>query len=243
MADIHITLQGKGGVGKSVICSLLTQNLREAGKTVLPIDSDPVNASFTGYKALGAQYIDLIDGKDINPRKFDGLMEMIFNSDSECIVIDNGASSFISMASYMKSNQVVELLTSMGHNVYIHTVVTGGQSQRDTLIGFKELAESFGPSEAKLIVWINNFWGPIEKDGKSFEQMKVYKDNVKIVHGIVDIPQLDEKTFGEDMGKMLTNHLTFAEATDRENTKFETMAKQRLKMTWKNLSQNISVAV
>ncbi len=243
MADIHITLQGKGGVGKSVISSLTTQNLLEAGKTVLAIDSDPVNATFSGYKALKAEYIDLMDGQDINPRKFDGLMEMIFNSDAECIVIDNGAASFVNLASYLKSNQVIELLTGMGHNVYIHTVVTGGQAQRDTLIGFKSLAESFGQSDAKLVVWINNFWGAIEQDGKTFEQMKVYKDNVESVHGIIEIPQLDEKTFGQDMSDMLTQKLTFAEAIDSENKSFETMAKQRLKMTWKNLSQNISVAV
>ncbi len=43
---IHLTLQGKGGVGKRLVASVLAQYLREKGKEVRCIDTDPVNRTF-----------------------------------------------------------------------------------------------------------------------------------------------------------------------------------------------------
>ena len=44
MANIHMMLQGKGGVGKSLSAAMLAQYMHS--KTALPlcIDTDPVNA-------------------------------------------------------------------------------------------------------------------------------------------------------------------------------------------------------
>ena len=51
---IHLTLQGKGGVGKSLIASILAQYLKEKGREVRCIDTDPVNRMFAQYGALAA---------------------------------------------------------------------------------------------------------------------------------------------------------------------------------------------
>ena len=241
MADIHIVLQGKGGVGKSVVSSLITQQQLEVKKSVLPIDTDPVNATFSGYEALKAKYIDIMDGDDINPRKFDKLMEMILETESECVVIDNGAASFVALASYMKSNQAIDMLDSMGHKVFIHTLITGGQAQKDTILGFRSIAQNFGETKAQIVVWLNEFWGVIEAEGKSFEDMKVFKDNSKSVHSIITIPELKQETFGEDMREMLTAKMTFNEAINGK--KFQVMAKQRLTMIKRDLFANMSVAI
>ena len=53
MAKIHMILQGKGGVGKSFIAALLAQYKASKGQPSLCIDTDPVNATFHGYQALG----------------------------------------------------------------------------------------------------------------------------------------------------------------------------------------------
>lgn len=241
MADIHIVLQGKGGVGKSVVSSLITQQQKEAEKTVLPIDTDPVNATFSGYKALEAEYIDIMDGDDINPRKFDKLMEMVFQTECQSVVIDNGAASFVALASYLKSNQVIDMLDGMGHKVFIHTLITGGQAQKDTILGFRSIAQNFGETKAQIVVWLNEFWGVVEAEGKSFEDMKVFKDNSKAVHSIVTIPELKKETFGEDMREMLTAKLTFEEAINGKQ--FPVMAKQRLTMIKRDLFANMKVAI
>ena len=50
MATIHFILQGKGGVGKSMIAVMLCQALRHFGKEVIAFDTDPVNATLAGFK-------------------------------------------------------------------------------------------------------------------------------------------------------------------------------------------------
>ena len=72
MATVDLILQGKGGVGKSYIASLLAQHYRARNLTPICIDTDPVNQTFSGYRAYGVDLIRLTDSSnDINPRAFD----------------------------------------------------------------------------------------------------------------------------------------------------------------------------
>jgi CO dehydrogenase nickel-insertion accessory protein CooC1 len=50
--DVHLVLNGKGGVGKSVVATWLAEFLVSRGRSVRCIDGDPVNRSFSQYKAL-----------------------------------------------------------------------------------------------------------------------------------------------------------------------------------------------
>jgi CO dehydrogenase nickel-insertion accessory protein CooC1 len=50
--SIHIALQGKGGVGKSLISAILSQYLSSRGQDVCGIDVDPVNQTFSEYQGL-----------------------------------------------------------------------------------------------------------------------------------------------------------------------------------------------
>ena len=52
---VNIVLQGKGGVGKSFIASVMAQYYYSKNKTPLCIDTDPVNATFHGFKALNVK--------------------------------------------------------------------------------------------------------------------------------------------------------------------------------------------
>jgi adenylylsulfate kinase-like enzyme len=58
---IHLVLQGKGGVGKSVIASWLAEFLIGRGQRVRSIDGDPVNRSLSQYKALNAEKLDFVE--------------------------------------------------------------------------------------------------------------------------------------------------------------------------------------
>ena len=138
MAKIHMILQGKGGVGKSLIATVIAQYKLSKGQKPLCIDTDPVNATFNGFKALKVQRVQLMDGEEINPRNFDALVELIAPSKHD-VVIDNGASSFVQLSHYLVSNQVPELLQAMGHEMVVHTVVTGSQALEDTVHGFTQL--------------------------------------------------------------------------------------------------------
>src|ERR1700722_17910453 len=54
---IHLVLQGKGGIGKSLAASYLVQYHRHIGKPVKAFDADPINASLAAMPGLDAQPI------------------------------------------------------------------------------------------------------------------------------------------------------------------------------------------
>ena len=121
MAKIHMILQGKGGVGKSFISSTLAQHKFAKGGNPLCIDTDPVNATFYGFKKLNVKQINVMNNDEIDPRKFDDLIELIAQAEND-VIIDNGASTFVPMSHYLISNQIPALLLDMGHELVVHTV-------------------------------------------------------------------------------------------------------------------------
>jgi len=226
MAKIHMILQGKGGVGKSFIAATLAQFKASKGQAPLCIDTDPVNSTFAGYKALGVKRLQIMQGDEINPRNFDTLIELIAPSTND-IIIDNGASSFVPLSHYLISNQVPALLADMGHELLVHTVITGGQALLDTVSGFSQLVGQF-PTQALFVVWLNPYWGPIEHEGKGFEQLKAYTAHKARVSAIVSIPSLRIETYGRDLSDMLQERLTFDEALAMSSLTI--MTRQRLKI-------------
>ncbi|PHV05365.1 conjugal transfer protein TraL [Janthinobacterium sp. BJB412] len=226
MAKIHILLQGKGGVGKSFAAAVLAQYKASKGGNPLNIDTDPVNSTFHGYRGLDVKRIQLLEGDEINTRNFDALVDLVAGS-SEDVIIDNGASSFVPLSHYLISNQVPALLADMGHQLVVHTVVTGGQSLLDTVSGFAQLAGQF-PAEALFVVWLNPYWGPVTHEGKGFEQMKAYVTNRDRVSAIIQIPELKGETYGRDLSDMLQERLTFDEALAMATLTI--MTRQRLKI-------------
>ncbi|VTU46109.1 conjugal transfer protein TraL (plasmid) [Variovorax sp. SRS16] len=238
MAKIHMILQGKGGVGKSFIATILAQYKLGKNQAPICIDTDPVNATFASYKALRVKRLQLMEGDEINTRNFDALVELIAPAKHD-VVIDNGASSFVQLSHYLVTNHVPELLQSMGHELVVHTVVTGSQAQSDTLSGFTHLVKQF-PGEANFVVWLNPYWGPIEHDGKDFESMRAYKENKERVSAVITLPTFKGETFGRDLSDMLQDRLTFAEAEG--DPALTIMTRQRLKTIRSQLFLQLDMA-
>lgn len=224
MKQVHFTLQGKGGVGKSFISAIMTQYLKSKNEEVIAVDTDPVNATLAGYKAFNTQRLELMEGGSLVERNFDQLIEQIVVEDTN-FVVDNGAASFIPLSYYIAENDAINLIGENGKQVIIHTVITGGQAIRDTLSGFASLVEQM-PENVKIVVWLNEFFGDIEAEGKSFEEMKVYQNNKDRVLGIVTIARQTGSTFGEDVKKMLDSKMTFEEVS--QSSEFGLMSKSRL---------------
>jgi hypothetical protein len=224
MKQVHLVLQGKGGVGKSFISSLTAQYLRSRGEPVTVVDTDPVNATLTGYKAFNTFRLELMKNGSLIERNFDALIERIIEEDSN-FVVDNGAASFIPLSYYIAENDAISLISNNDKQVVIHTVITGGQAMRDTFAGFTSLVRQM-PPEAIIIVWLNEFFGEIEAEGKTFEEMKVYLNNKDRIHGMIRIPKQTGSTFGKDIQLMLDSKLTFDEVKASED--FGLMAKSRL---------------
>lgn len=92
--SIHISLQGKGGVGKSLISAILSQYLLSKGQDVRGIDADPVNQTLAEYRGLEVSRLNLLKEGSVDQREFDLLMER-FLTESGTFVVDTGASTFL----------------------------------------------------------------------------------------------------------------------------------------------------
>lgn len=238
MANVHLILQGKGGVGKSMIAAVVAQYKKSKGDQPTCVDTDPVNATFEGYKSLNVKRINIMDGDEINSRNFDALVELIATTESD-VIVDNGASSFVPLSHYLISNAVPELLQDMGHKLIVHTVVTGGQALTDTLSGFAQLISQF-PEQATFVVWLNPFWGPIEHEGRGFEQLKAYTNNKARVNAIVRVPDMKPDTDGRDFSEMLQARMTFDEAL--ADASLPIMVRQRLTLVKRKLFAQLDAA-
>ncbi|OEU69950.1 MAG: conjugal transfer protein TraL [Desulfovibrio sp. S3730MH75] len=237
MATINMILQGKGGVGKSLVASTLTQYFLENGKEVCCVDTDPVNATFAGYKRFNVTALDIMNGDDIDPRRFDTLVELMLAlpEDSE-MVIDNGAATFVPFASYLAENNVFQMLQESGYSVNLHTVITGGQALPDTLNGLRSLLKAF---QAPLYVWLNSYFGQIRSNQKSFEEFILYKENIDRFAALIRLPQKKKETFGRDFEDLLTARLSFQEGIESE---LPVMTRQRLRMIWSEFHAEIKAS-
>jgi hypothetical protein len=234
-AAVHLSLQGKGGVGKSLVASILAQYLLQRGKSIRCIDTDPVNKTLSQYRGLPTEQLKLLRDGGVDQRGFDTLMEHLLTDESAIFVVDNGASTFIPLWNYILENNVHQLLRDAKRRLYVHTVITGGQALFDTLNGFSQLAES--SNEQNIIVWVNEYFGRVEKDGKQFSDMKVFQDNAERVFGTVGIVKRNQDTFGRDLEEMVSRKLTFSEAI--RGGEFSIMSKQRLKVVERDLFEQL----
>lgn len=234
MKKIHLILQGKGGVGKSLIASLLMQYLQKKSYNVIAIDTDPVNSTLHGYSKLNVQLLGLWSDLTIDSGKFDEITATIDKADDNThIIIDNGASGFVPFLGYLLENETVDYWKNIGIDVIFHTIVTGGQAFNDTINGLGALGENF--KKEKIIIWKNRYFGEIERNGVSLEEFPIYKslrDN-KSIQAVLNIPVKSEGTFGKDLKEMFSRHQTFAEA-DLDNT-LSLMTRQRLRIWWRDM--------
>ncbi|MCL2791128.1 MAG: conjugal transfer protein TraL [Desulfobulbus sp.] len=244
MKTIHLILQGKGGVGKSLVSSLLCQYLEKSG-AVTAIDTDPVNNTLSGYEALNVTCLDIKKGDDIDRRKFDDLMEIILNEADENrqFVIDNGAATFLPLCAWMRENQTIEMWREAGVHVLLHSIITGGQGQDDTLDGLEVLMDYF---VAPIVAWLNSYFGEISYKSKAsgqtltFEDFGLYKNNSAKFTALIRIPQKSAQTFGKDLEELFSRRQTFADAIADESMPI--MSRQRLKIFWNEVCAEIDKA-
>ena len=232
--SIHILLQGKGGVGKSLISSILSQYLLSKGQDVRCVDADPVNQTLSEYQGLAVSCLNLLKEGSVDQREFDLLMER-FLTESGTFVVVTGASTFIPLWHYILENDALDYLRERGKRVFVHSVITGGQSLNDTLDGFEQLAET--TREKNIVVWLNEYFGAVLPAGEPFREMAVCKKHANKVQGSVAIVRRTADTFGRDVEEMIRQKMTFEEALNGSG--FTIMAKQRLRVVQRDLFEQL----
>ena len=230
--SVNLILQGKGGVGKSFVASLIAQYLRSKGHLLMCFDTDPINRTFSGYKSLNVQQIEIMRDSKIDDGLFDKLLNEVVSNDAS-FVIDNGASSFVALSHYLNENSAYDLLADSGFVTNIHVVVTGGQALADTINGFVSIADQI-PDGISLVVWLNEYFGKITSiEGLSFEDSTIYLDRSEKISGLVTIYKRSPDTFEADTKRMLEAKLTFDDVNGSQDFNF--MQKNRLNMVKKSV--------
>lgn len=231
---IHLVAQGKGGAGKTFVASLLCQNFIRSNTAYKAFDLDPVNRSLTAISGLNVESWKVLQtNADIDPVKFDELVEVIYQTDKD-IILDLGATSFLPFNSYLVQNRIFELLRTSGNiKVIIHCVIRGGSSLIECLNGLKKLCTYYSADDTHIVVWLNEVEGEISRDGKTFEEMKIYNDIKNRIARIVIIPEMKDYLHRHDMIEILKRNQMFDSAISSAKTGIVSkMRIQNLKKTF-----------
>lgn len=240
---VHVVMQGKGGVGKSVVAMLLAENRRAEGIAVECVDGDPINATLARIEGLGARSLELLgpDG-EIAPGVFDSLVESILALPAGTdMVVDTGATTFVPLSRYIVTNELPSILAGEGHEMIVHVVVPGGASLGDAIVGLGTILQSI--KGAQVVVWLNGYFGPfVGLDGKpiDLEEMQVFQEHGDQVESIIEL-QEEPALFAEDFRTMLSRKHLFREVVD--NTDYGFMSRQRLRILGERLMAQISQAL
>ena len=236
---VNLILQGKGGVGKSVVATLFAQRLFDLGRPPLCIDTDPVNATFSSYPKLGAHRFRVTKKGDIDRSNFDLLLERLTSlGDGGHAIVDTGATTFVPLSTYLLRFEVPSLLKVMGHQLVIHTVIAGGKPQDDTAQGLNTIVRHYD-EDVQLVVWLNPRFGEILHEGKPFAEWKLYQQHRERIRALVEMPSIDELAT-LDLEQMFRRNQTFVEAFD--DPELLLMQRQRLKMVQRDLYKEIDRA-
>lgn len=230
--SVHFILQGKGGIGKTLVSTILAQWM--AGQDTLPLrcfDTDQENPTFSRYKAMNVRHVPVMtDTRTIDPKRFDALMIDLLEEEGNC-VIDNGANTFSPLMAYLLENDCFAMLREAGRKVYIHVIVGGGDTLHDTATGFTTTAKA---TDVPLVLWENQHFGLLQSaSGKQFTDSITYNEFASRVVGRVVLTQRNADTFGADIKKMNIARLTMEEV--RASDKFNVMEKQRIKVVFRDL--------
>ncbi len=233
---VHFILQGKGGIGKTLVSTILAQWM--AGQDTQPLrsyDTDQENPTFSRYKAMNVRHVPVMtDTRTIDPKRFDALMIDLLEEDGNC-VIDNGANTFSPLMAYLLENDCFTLLKESGRKVYIHVIVGGGDTLHDTATGFTATAKA---TDVPLVLWENQHFGLLQSaSGKQFTESLTYSEHAARVVGRVVLSQRNADTFGADIKKMNIARLTLEEV--RASDKFNVMEKQRIKVVFRDLFEQL----
>jgi len=232
---LFITLQGKGGVGKSTASLILAQYFTQKGESLVCVDTDGVNLTFARYKSLSVLDSNTLsdDGERADLTKIDSLFNNLLSNQEyadKTVIIDNGATSFIPIRKYLLDSGI----HTMGLDITIVIPLMAGESKDSTMIGANDTLDNFGDNVKYLI--IEN-----QRDGAiNFQSTKLHKkfQEREGYFGTITVPSIDSKSLlGADFNIMLQNGLLYADLNASD--KLQILSKSRLKQYYTKIFQQL----
>ena len=94
----------------------------------------------------------------------------------------------------------------------------------------KVLAEGF--PDTPIVVWLNPYFGEIQRDGKGFEQFQIYQDFFSQFQAIITLPQGNKATIGKDLEELFAKRMSFKAGIDSSSS---IAVRSRLNRYWQSL--------
>ena len=239
--EVHLIIQGKGGVGKTLVSSLLMQYFIDQDRKVIGLDTDPVNRSFKDINSLKIQTVNLYKNNQDTNIDYESLDKMLTDiiENPATYVIDNGAASFKPMMTYFITDGALEILFEHGYKVILHLIIATGQELNMTMTGTFDILEAMNKENLlPVIVWINEKNGHFYDTEKiQFEDTEFYKKISDKIEGIIYLYKLSDAhrlVFDE----MLKNNYTFKDAKNSKD--FLLVQKSRLNKIQKTIYEQIT---
>jgi hypothetical protein len=133
---IHLILQGKGSVGKSIVASWLAEFLIGRGQPVRCFDGDPVNRSLGQTEALNVEKLDLLNDEGVVMRsRYDALINR-FLTEEAVFLVDNGATAFLPFWTFIVESDVISTLRAAGRDVEIKSLENRAFAKRGLFAKF-----------------------------------------------------------------------------------------------------------
>lgn len=239
MNQVHCVLHAKGGVGKSLVATLLAQYLAQRGSAPLCIDADPVHATLSAYRALAVRQLPWQPGNALDARAFDALLQCIAQAGQE-VVVDTSASIHLPLLHYLASARAQPRLARIRHGWVLHSVVAGGPAFAESVDGLAQLLARW-PEGTRCVLWLNPYWGVLAHQGQGLEAQPGYRAHRQRIAALLRLPALLPQTDGRALTAMLAQHLTFAEALAAPALGI--LERQRLRQLQRSLFAQLDLAM
>jgi len=87
---------------------------------------------------------------------------------------------------YMRELDLAATLDENGYDLFFHVPLAAGPALPFTVENLKEVCLHFGKG-AGVMVWFNHYWEQIERNGKTFTDWPVYRENADYIQAVIGI--------------------------------------------------------
>lgn len=237
---VHMTLQSKGGIGKSHVARILCEYFSEAEA----FDLDDQNQTLSGIEALQASLVETggAGSATIKVEALDELWSRLVESDANNIVIDSAAHIYMPLLYFMEDSDATEILRSCGFETWFHLIACGGTEQKETLKDIDRLIDRWG-ARVHFLLWDNDYHGPIiagdDRSERGLVNTVVYKTRwANRVDGVVQLER-PQSLYQRDVEQVLAAGATFREIAENDVTPIT--RRSRLLRVWKAIASQLDV--
>ena len=201
MSSINFILQSVDGIGKTYISTKIADYFKSQNAKLVALYCDQEGMLLNYYLKSVEQKIELIDASgQLISSAFNRIIAKAAISKSN-ILIDCAAKDFVTISQFFAQFSTQNLLRENEIETYLHVVIVGGSQQDETLNGLLTICKIV-PESVKIVVWLNQFFGQIEAEGKAFEELKLYKNNRERIHSVL---RIEETNLAGDLNEIGSN--------------------------------------